>query len=215
MIAGLLRIATEVYCQRLRRTARHELSRMDFVDRSTIESAADPPGTGEIESPDVTNCKSANGAQQFLGEFGGPKIGTAADPGYNRTLVEQTIRLTLAELPPHRTCGLSLRSVRSQIVGRQQPAVWPRSVAHRRRRTAKRSSIRASRTTTKSTGRAATRTYPERKEYAPIRRLSTEHARLRVLRRRDLPSRVCVSARSRFTRTRLHQQSVRGEGHRR
>lgn len=71
------------------------------------ESAAAPPGTGSLPPQVVTNCLSANGAQSFLGEFGGPKIGTAADPGYNRTAVEQTIRLTLANLPAHRALRLS------------------------------------------------------------------------------------------------------------
>jgi hypothetical protein len=70
-------------------------------------SAADPPGAGDVESSEVTNCESPNAAQRFLGEFGGPKIGTAADPGYNRTLVEQTIRLALRKLPPHRTVRLA------------------------------------------------------------------------------------------------------------
>jgi hypothetical protein len=77
---------------------------------STIRyrSAADPPGSGELAAPAITNCESPNGAQRFLGEFGGPKIGTAADAGYNRTLVEQTIRLTLRELTPHKMLRLSL-----------------------------------------------------------------------------------------------------------
>jgi hypothetical protein len=72
-----------------------------------FRSAADPPGTGELPPPDVTNVESPNHAQRFLGEFGGPKIGTAADPGYNRTLVEQTIRLALRDLPPHEKLRLS------------------------------------------------------------------------------------------------------------
>ncbi len=73
-----------------------------------FRSADDPPGSGNVEPQAITNCESPNGAQRFLGEFGGPKIGTASDPGYNRTLVEQTIRLTLHELPPHQALRLSL-----------------------------------------------------------------------------------------------------------
>lgn len=76
---------------------------------STIRfrSAADPPGAGESPPQEVTNRESPNHSQRFLGEFGGPKIGTAADPGYNRTLVEQTIRFTLSDLPPHKELRLS------------------------------------------------------------------------------------------------------------
>jgi hypothetical protein len=70
-------------------------------------SAADPPGTGVAAPQIVTNSESPNRAQQFLGEFGGPKFGTAADPGYNRTLVEQTIRLALGDLPQHGELQLS------------------------------------------------------------------------------------------------------------
>jgi hypothetical protein len=76
--------------------------------RIRYRSAADPPGTGTATPQIVTNCDSPNRAQRFLGEFGGPKFGTAADPGYNRTLVEQTIRLTLGDLPPHEKLRVSL-----------------------------------------------------------------------------------------------------------
>jgi len=48
------------------------------------KSAAGPPGSGEIAAPTVTNAESPNRAQRFLGEFGGPKIGTAADPASTR-----------------------------------------------------------------------------------------------------------------------------------
>jgi hypothetical protein len=65
------------------------------------ESAADPPGKGVLPPQLVTNTESANGAQRFLGEFGGPKIGQPGDPGYNRTRVDQTISLTLHDLAPH------------------------------------------------------------------------------------------------------------------
>jgi hypothetical protein len=71
------------------------------------ESAADPPGKGTRPQQQITNCDSANGAQRFLGEFGGEKIGTAADPGYNRTRVDQTVRLALDDLPPHKAVELS------------------------------------------------------------------------------------------------------------
>jgi hypothetical protein len=71
------------------------------------ESAADPPGKGTRPAQHLTNCDSPNGAQRFLGEFGGPKIGTAGDPGYNRTRVDQTVRLALHDLPPHGAIELS------------------------------------------------------------------------------------------------------------
>jgi hypothetical protein len=65
------------------------------------ESVANPPGSGTRQPQVVTNAESPNHNQRFLGEFGGPKIGDAHDPGYNRTRVDQTIRLTLRDLPPH------------------------------------------------------------------------------------------------------------------
>lgn len=71
-----------------------------------FESAASPPGKGEVKPVKIENCQSPNGAQRFLGEFGGEKIGSPADPGYNRTAVNQQIRFELADLPPHR--GLRL-----------------------------------------------------------------------------------------------------------
>src|SRR5690606_3373235 len=71
------------------------------------QSAADPPGAGEVAAGAITNCESPNGAQRFLGEFGGPKFGTPADPGFNRTIVDQTVRLKLRGLPSHRTLQLA------------------------------------------------------------------------------------------------------------
>jgi hypothetical protein len=71
------------------------------------ESAADPPGRGTRPPQQVTNCDSPNKAQRFLGEFGGEKIGTADDPGYNRTQVDQTICLSLKDLPTHDAIELS------------------------------------------------------------------------------------------------------------
>src|SRR5438067_9099606 len=49
-----------------------------------------PPGTGTLPAPDITNTVSPNKAQRFLGEFGGPEIGSPDDPAYNHTRVEQT-----------------------------------------------------------------------------------------------------------------------------
>jgi hypothetical protein len=76
---------------------------------SAIEfrSAVNPPGQGppvegKIEPSPIVNSESANGTQRFLGEFGGPKIGTPADPGWNRTAVRERVRLQLDDLPPHR-----------------------------------------------------------------------------------------------------------------
>jgi hypothetical protein len=70
-------------------------------------SEFEPPGKGTLPAPAVTNCDAPNGAQRFLGEFGGPKIGGPADPGYNRTRVDQTVCLTLTNLPPHRALKVS------------------------------------------------------------------------------------------------------------
>ena len=73
----------------------------------TFVSATNPPGSGTLPPPEVTNCDATNRAQRFLGEFGGPRIGVPSDPGYNRTRVEQTISLTLTNLPPHSALKVS------------------------------------------------------------------------------------------------------------
>jgi hypothetical protein len=70
-------------------------------------SATNPPGTGVLPPPSVTNCESPNRSQRFLGEFGGPRVGAPGDAGYNRTRVEQTVSLTLHDLPPHSALNLS------------------------------------------------------------------------------------------------------------
>jgi hypothetical protein len=70
------------------------------------KSAADPPGSGAVDAQVVASCEAPNGAQRFLGEFGGPKFGTPADPGFNRTLVDQTIMLAIDDLPPHEALRL-------------------------------------------------------------------------------------------------------------
>ena len=76
--------------------------------QTEFASAADPPGKGTRPPQRVTNCDSANHKRRFLGEFGGERIGTVADPGYNRTRVDQTIRLALDDLPPHEAIELSV-----------------------------------------------------------------------------------------------------------
>jgi hypothetical protein len=73
----------------------------------TYASSTNPPGSGVLPPQIVTNTDSTNGTQRFLGEFGGPRIGRPGDPGYNRTRVDQTIRLTLTNLPPHAALRLS------------------------------------------------------------------------------------------------------------
>ncbi len=67
----------------------------------TYTSAANPQGTGTLPAPHITNTVSPNKVQRFLGEFGGPEIGSPGDPGYNHTRVEQTISLSLTNLPAH------------------------------------------------------------------------------------------------------------------
>ena len=60
-----------------------------------------PPGSGILPAPIVTNTRSPNGVQTFLGEFGGPPIGKTNDPGWNQTRVNQSISLSLRKLPAH------------------------------------------------------------------------------------------------------------------
>lgn len=73
----------------------------------TYASSTNPPGSGVLPPQTVTNTDATNGTQRFLGEFGGPRIGRPGDPGYNRTRVDQTIRLTLTNLPPHSALRLT------------------------------------------------------------------------------------------------------------
>jgi hypothetical protein len=73
----------------------------------TYASRTNPPGSGVLPPPPVTNTDSTNGTRQFLGEFGGPRIGRPGDPGFNHTRVDQTISLTLTNLPPHSTLRLT------------------------------------------------------------------------------------------------------------
>ncbi len=73
----------------------------------TYSNKINPPGSGSLPAPMVTNTNSANHAQQFLGLFGGPPIGVPTDPGWNRTRVDQTVSLSLSNLPPHRALHLS------------------------------------------------------------------------------------------------------------
>jgi hypothetical protein len=67
----------------------------------SFASTATPPSSGTLKPSAITNVESPNGARRFLGEFGGPKIGSPNDPGWNRTAVQQQIRFTLSDLPPH------------------------------------------------------------------------------------------------------------------
>jgi hypothetical protein len=70
-------------------------------------SSANPPGSGELPAPVVTNTQSPNRAQRFLGDFGGPAIGRPGYPGYNHTRVDQTISLALTNLPVHTSLTLA------------------------------------------------------------------------------------------------------------
>jgi hypothetical protein len=73
----------------------------------TYSNSLTPPGSGELPAPVVMNTASPNGAQRFLGLFGGPRIGQPGDAGWNRTRVNQTIRLSLTNLPVHRALRLN------------------------------------------------------------------------------------------------------------
>jgi hypothetical protein len=55
----------------------------------------------------VETVESPNGRQRFLGEFGGPPVGQPGDPDWNRTRVDQTIRLSITGLAPHTRVRLS------------------------------------------------------------------------------------------------------------
>jgi hypothetical protein len=55
-----------------------------------------PPGSGVLAAPSVTNAESPNRRRRFLGEFGGPRIDPTA-----RTRVRQSLRLRLERLPRH------------------------------------------------------------------------------------------------------------------
>ncbi len=68
----------------------------------TWRDAGDAKRSGTLPAPVVTNCESPNRKQRFLGEFGGPAVAARGEPGYMRTRVEQTVTLTLTNLPPHR-----------------------------------------------------------------------------------------------------------------
>jgi hypothetical protein len=65
-----------------------------------------PPGCGALPAPRVTNVRSPNHAQTFLGLFGGPAIGAPGDLGWQKTRVQQTIGLSLSNLQAHTTLQL-------------------------------------------------------------------------------------------------------------
>jgi hypothetical protein len=56
---------------------------------------------GSLAAETVATVESPNRRQRFLGEFGGPPVGRPGDPDWNRTRVDQTVRLSLKGLPPH------------------------------------------------------------------------------------------------------------------
>jgi hypothetical protein len=57
--------------------------------------------TGSLPAGAVVTVESPNRRQRFLGEFGGPPVGRPGDPDWNRTRVDQTVRLSLGGLGPH------------------------------------------------------------------------------------------------------------------
>ncbi len=99
-------VAAEVYSNNFNEPAgtsypEWSSSRIDYI------SARNPPGSGSLSAPVVTNMMSRNNRERFLGEFGGPQIGMPGDPGYNQTRVDQTIFLTRANLPEHTSLTLA------------------------------------------------------------------------------------------------------------
>jgi len=67
----------------------------------TFTNRVNPPGSGILPAPRLKNITSPNGARRFLGLLGGPAIGTPRDPGWNRTRVDQTVSLSISNLPAH------------------------------------------------------------------------------------------------------------------
>lgn len=70
--------------------------------RIAFSSRFNPPGSGGVDPPAVTNVESPRGRRRFLGEFGGPRIDPTA-----RTRVRQTVRLKLDKLPKHTEATVS------------------------------------------------------------------------------------------------------------
>jgi len=64
-------------------------------------NSGSPRSSGTLPAPVVTSTLSPNQAQRFLGLFGGPVIGKPGDPAWNHTRVDQTISLSLTNLPAH------------------------------------------------------------------------------------------------------------------
>jgi len=62
-----------------------------------------PTLSGVLPAPIVTNCVSPNRAQIFLGEFGGPPVAAPGEPCFNHFRVDQTVTLTLTNLPAHQS----------------------------------------------------------------------------------------------------------------
>jgi len=73
----------------------------------TYVSTTTPPKSGTSPALAVTNCASPKGGQTFLGEFGGPPVAAKGEPAYMKTRVDQTVTLTLTNLPPHRALKAS------------------------------------------------------------------------------------------------------------
>jgi hypothetical protein len=70
-------------------------SQITYRSRATGQSGTRP-------APMVGNCESPNKEQRFLGEFGGPHVDATA-----KTDVEQTVTLTLKDLPAHKSLAVS------------------------------------------------------------------------------------------------------------
>src|SRR5258708_7349911 len=66
----------------------------------TYFNSSTPKLGSSLDPPPVTNVDSPNGKQRFLGPFVGPKLAENTK-NFNRTRVEQTVRLKLAKLPKH------------------------------------------------------------------------------------------------------------------
>jgi hypothetical protein len=63
--------------------------------------------TGELPAQPIRTTVAPDGRTRFLGEFGGPPVRKPGEPGFNRTRVEQSIFLSLKDLPPHAALRVS------------------------------------------------------------------------------------------------------------
>jgi hypothetical protein len=72
----------------------------------TYFNSSTPEKGATLDAPEATNVDSPNRKERYLGPFGGPRLAENTKD-FNRTRVEQTIRLALEKLPPHKSVTAS------------------------------------------------------------------------------------------------------------